>query len=140
MSTDPAASPRALSAPARWLLLGLAWLCILLGIVGIILPVMPTVPFLLVAAWAASRSSPRLHHWLHTHPRFGVPLRNWEDAQVVPRSAKWIATVMMSASAASLLTVTPQKWMLAAVAVVAAMAALLYWLWRRPERRPDAGN
>src|SRR4051812_7637760 len=90
MATDPAAAPRALSAPARWLLLGLAWVCILLGIVGIILPVMPTVPFLLVAAWAASRSSPRLHHWLHNHPRFGVLLRNWEEAQVVPRSAKWI--------------------------------------------------
>jgi len=89
MAPDPTAAPRALRAPARWLLLGLAWLCIMLGMVGIVLPVMPTVPFLLVAAWAASRSSPRLHHWLHTHPRFGHLLRDWEDLGIVPRSAKW---------------------------------------------------
>jgi uncharacterized membrane protein YbaN (DUF454 family) len=136
MATDPIASTVVRSAPARWLLLALAWLCILLGVVGIILPVMPTMPFLLIAAWAASRSSPRLHHWLHSHPRFGIPLRNWEEAQVVPRGAKWIATVMMSASAASMLVVTPQRWMLAVMVLVALMAAVLYWLWRRPEQRP----
>ena len=135
MANDPA-NARTLSPIARWLLLGLAWVCILLGIVGIVLPVMPTVPFLLVAAWAASRSSPRLHQWLHTHPRFGHLLLDWEEHGVVPRSGKWIATVMMSASAASLLMVAPQKWMLAAIALVAAMAALLYWLWRRPEHNP----
>ena len=136
MANEPAA--RTFSTPTRWLLLALAWVCILLGILGIILPVMPTVPFLLVAAWAASRSSPRLHHWLHTHPRFGHLLLDWEENGVVPRSGKWIATVMMSASAATMLVVVPQKWMLAALALVAAMAAILYWLWRRPEHRPPS--
>jgi uncharacterized membrane protein YbaN (DUF454 family) len=136
MANEPAADTRALSAPARWLLLALAGVCILLGLVGIVLPVMPTVPFLLVAAWAASRSSPRLHRWLHEHPRFGHLLLDWEAYGVVPRSGKWIATVMMAASAATLLVVVPQKWMLLALGVVAGMAALLYWLWRRPEHRP----
>jgi uncharacterized membrane protein YbaN (DUF454 family) len=136
MAPEPSADTRTLSAPARWLLLALAWVCILLGIVGIVLPVMPTVPFLLVAAWAASRSSPRLHRWLHTHPRFGHLLLDWEAYRAVPRSGKWIATVMMAASAATMLMVVPQKWMLVALGVVGAMAALLYWLWRRPEHRP----
>jgi uncharacterized membrane protein YbaN (DUF454 family) len=140
MATDPAAAPRTLSAPARWLLIALAWLCILLGIIGIILPVMPTVPFLLVAAWAASRSSPKLNHWLHNHPRFGRLLRDWEEAQVIPRSAKWIATVMMGASAISMLVVAPQRWMLAVMVAVGLMAAVLYWLWRRPEHRPPQGE
>lgn len=137
MANEPGTA-RTLSAPARWLLLALAGVCIVLGVVGIILPVMPTVPFLLVAAWAASRSSPKLHDWLHNHPRFGVLLRNWEEAHVVPRSAKWLATVMMSGSAIMMLVVTPQRWMLAVMAVVAVMAAVLYWLWRRPEQRPPS--
>ena len=137
MASEPTANTTpALSGPARWLLIALAWLCIGLGIIGLILPVMPTVPFLLVAAWAASRSSPKLHHWLHNHPRFGAFLRNWEECQIVPRPAKWLATVMMSGSAIMMLVVAPQRWMLAVMAVVAVMAAVLYWLWRRPEQRP----
>ena len=88
-----------LSAPARWLLQALAGVCVLLGIIGIFVPVMPTVPFLIVAGWAASRSSPRLHRWLLEHPRFGHILRDWYEAGVVPRRAKWITTLMVSGSA-----------------------------------------
>jgi hypothetical protein len=127
---------RTLSGPVRWLLQGLAGLCLLLALVGVVLPVMPTVPFLLVAAWAASRSSPRLHHWLRTHPRFGRPLRDWEEAGLVPRGAKWLATLMMCASAGCLLVIAPQGWMPAASGAVVGMCVVLAWLWRRPERPP----
>ena len=132
-----AASPRPLSAPARWLLLTLAGICLLLGVIGIFVPVLPTVPFLILAAWAASRSSPRLHQWLVTHPRFGRPLRDWELHGIVPRYAKWAATVMIALSATTLLFIAPRGWWLAAGAGILAMAAMLAWLWRRPERRPD---
>lgn len=126
-----------MSAAARWLLLALAAVCVLLGVIGIFVPVLPTVPFLILAAWAASRSSPRLHQWLMTHPRFGRPLRDWEMHRVVPRYAKWAATVMIAISAGTLLLVAPRSWWLAIGAAVLAMAAVLAWLWRRPERRPD---
>jgi uncharacterized protein len=96
---------------------------------------MPTVPFLVVAAWAASRSSPRLHQWLLTHPRFGHLLRDWYEAGLVPRRAKWITTLMMSASGATMLVVTPANYMPAAIGLIAAMAAVGIWLWRRPEQR-----
>jgi uncharacterized protein len=132
-----AATTRPLSAPARWLLLTLAAICLLLGVIGIFVPVLPTVPFLILAAWAASRSSPRLHRWLVTHPRFGRPLRDWEMHGVVPRYAKWAATVMLAISAATLLAIAPRGWWLAVGAAILAMAAVLAWLWRRPERRPD---
>lgn len=139
MSSEASAPSPGLSAPARWLLLGLAGLCLLLGVVGIFLPVMPTVPFLIVAAWCASRSSPRLHRWLMTHPRFGRQLRDWNEHGVVPRKAKWITSVMMAGSAMSMSVVAPNHWLPAVGGIVAGMAIVLWWLWRRPEHRPD-GN
>jgi len=127
--------PRTLSAPLRWLLQGLAGVCLALAVVGIVLPVMPTVPFLIVAAWAAARSSPRLHNWLLTHKRFGPYLRDWAEAGVVPRRAKWFSTAMMGGSAASMPIFVPAEWGLVMVVPAAGMAAVLVWLWRRPEAR-----
>lgn len=127
------------SGPARWLLLTLAGVCLVLGIIGLLLPVMPTVPFLIVAAWAASRSSPRLHRWLITHPRFGTQLRDWNDHGVVPRRAKWITAVMMACSSVSMLVVAPDHWIPAVLALIACMVAVLAWLWKRPEHRPPDG-
>jgi uncharacterized membrane protein YbaN (DUF454 family) len=138
MTHELQAGPRPLSAPVRWLLLGLAGLSLVLAAIGILVPVLPTVPFLLLAAWAAARSSPALHRWLHEHPRFGHYLRDWDQAGVVPRRAKWFATAMMAISAASLLLLLPRGGKLLALVLVAAMLPLLVWLWRRPERRPDA--
>jgi uncharacterized membrane protein YbaN (DUF454 family) len=135
MDGNPPANAPALSAPARWLLLALAALMVLLGIIGLFLPVMPTVPFLIVAAWAASRSSPRLHRWLYSHPHFGKQLRDWNEAGVVPRRAKWITTVMMAGSSVSMLVVAPQRWQWAVFVIIACMVAVLAWLWRRPEQR-----
>ena len=56
------------SSPVRWLLLAFAVACIGLGIVGVFVPGMPTTVFVILAAWAATRSSPRLHGWLLGHP------------------------------------------------------------------------
>jgi uncharacterized protein len=76
----------------------LAYTCIGLGIIGAVLPLLPTTPFLLVAAWAAARGSPSLHHWLYQHPRLGAPLIAWEQKRAVPAGAKWLACVFMSIS------------------------------------------
>jgi uncharacterized protein len=127
-----------LTAPARWLLQFVAGVSVLLGVIGIFVPVMPTVPFLIVAAWAASRSSPRLHQWLVTHPHFGRQLREWNEHGMVPRSAKWFTTAMMAISATSMLLVAPRPWLWAVGVGIAGMAAVLAWLWRRPEHKPDA--
>lgn len=76
----------------------LAYLCIGLGIVGAFLPLLPTTPFMLVAAWAAARGSPKLHHWLYQHPRFGAPLIAWEQQRAVSTRAKWVACSFMAVS------------------------------------------
>jgi hypothetical protein len=136
MQSNATVNSRApLSAPARWLLLTLAGLCVLLGVVGIFVPVVPTVPFLIVAAWCASRSSPRLHNWLLSHPHFGQPLRDWEEQGVVPRRAKWFATVMMALSGVAMLLIVPAGWFPAVCVLLACMVAVGWWLWLRPEHR-----
>ena len=121
-----------LPAIARWCLLALAVLSLALGIVGLFLPVLPTVPFLLLAAWAAGHSSPRLSHWLENHPRFGSQITEWRRAGVVRRKAKWMATVAISASAVATVGLLRAHW--AALAAVAIMAGVLAWLWLRPEQ------
>ncbi|MGI9277503.1 MAG: YbaN family protein [Endozoicomonas sp.] len=50
-----------------------------LGILGIVVPLLPTTPLVLLSAWCFARSSDRLYHWLTTHPRFGLVIRNWEQ-------------------------------------------------------------
>lgn len=124
------------TGPTRWLLQGLAGLCLVLAAVGVVVPVLPTVPFLVVAAWAAARSSPRLHRWMLAHPRFGPALQDWYEAGVVPRKAKWFSTAMMGGSAVSMPVFLPADLMSIVAGVVACMGGVLVWLWRRPERRP----
>jgi uncharacterized membrane protein YbaN (DUF454 family) len=130
------AVPRVLSGPARWLLQALAGFCLFLAVMGIVLPVLPTVPFLVAAAWAAARSSPRLHRWLLAHPRFGQHLADWYEAGIVSRRAKWFSTAMMAASAASMPLLIPARFTPVAIVMLLGMAAVLVWLWRCPERRP----
>ncbi|MDE3801412.1 DUF454 family protein [Sinorhizobium meliloti] len=80
----------------RLALLSLAWLMVGLGIVGIFLPLLPTTPFLLLAVWLFSRSSPRLAKWLMDHPLFGPPLRDWREEGAISRRAKISAVLLMS--------------------------------------------
>ncbi|MDH3641103.1 MAG: YbaN family protein [Gammaproteobacteria bacterium] len=75
-----------------------AYLCVGLGAIGAFLPLLPTTPFLLLAAWAAPKGSPALHRWLYEHPRFGTVLIAWEQERAVPTRAKWLACVLMSVS------------------------------------------
>ncbi len=105
--------------------------CLTLGVLGAFLPVLPTTPFLLVAAWAAGRGWPQFEAWLLAHPRFGPPIRRWRDHRAVPRSAKWGASLTMLASAA--LLAASHAPLAAKLAVPAFMAAVAWWLWRRPE-------
>jgi uncharacterized membrane protein YbaN (DUF454 family) len=79
-----------------WFILGC--LALALGVIGLFLPIMPTAPFIILAALAFSRSSERLHAWLLAHPQFGPIILNWQDYGAIAPWAKALSVSMMSAS------------------------------------------
>lgn len=89
---DPAnRRPRLRHLP--WLVLG--WTCVALGFAGVVLPILPTTPFLILAAFAFSKSAPRLRQWLVEHNIFGGPIRDWEDKGAIrPRYKAMACTAM----------------------------------------------
>jgi uncharacterized membrane protein YbaN (DUF454 family) len=109
----------------------LAVAALVMGAIGIALPVLPTVPFWILAAWAAGKGWPSLQRWLVNHRRYGAAIRNWQERGAVPRRAKWLASVMMLTSALLLQLTSVLVWV--KLAVPAAMLVVCLWLWRRPE-------
>lgn len=118
-------------AAARLLWRALAVLSVTLAVIGTVLPVMPTVPFLILAAWAGGKGWPALEAWLLDHAHFGPHIRQWRERGAVPRRAKWLATIMMTSSAV-MMQFTPLP-LAVRIGVPAVMAAAAVWLWRRPE-------
>ena len=72
----------------RFVLIVLGWICVGIAFIGIFTPGIPTTPLLIVALWAFSKSSKKLHTWLINHKRFGPILKNWEDHKVLSKNAK----------------------------------------------------
>lgn len=110
----------------------LALVCIALGIVGLVLPIVPTVPFLLLAAAAANRGWPWLDERLVNHPLYGPSIVRWRERRVIPRNAKWFATLGMTGSCIMVAFAPVPDWL--KFALPAVMAAIAAWIWARPER------
>lgn len=112
-----------------WYLLG----CVALacGIIGIALPVVPTVPFLLVAAWAFAKSSPRLQHKILSHPTYGPPVRAWQERGAIGRVAKIWALGAMTAGVTLSFVLGMPLWVVATQAAVC--AAVGAYVASRPE-------
>jgi uncharacterized membrane protein YbaN (DUF454 family) len=122
---------KAIHRARRWLWLCLAYLFLGLGIIGIVLPGLPTTPFVLLAAYCAARGSKRLHDWLLGHRLYGRMIRDWQESGAVSRKAKYWAIGTMSACALIFFLTAPRWWM--AATGTAIMAVVATWLWLRPE-------
>lgn len=114
----------------------LMWRCVAsiflgLGAVGVVLPGVPTTPFLIVAAWAGARGWPALEARMLEHPRYGQIIRDWRERRAVPRKAKWLASGLMVTSL-TLLWLSPVLFVVRAV-MTATLLCVLAWLWTRPD-------
>ncbi|HEY8939993.1 MAG TPA: YbaN family protein [Cellvibrio sp.] len=118
---------------ARIAYASLAVITLALGIAGLFLPLLPTTPFVLIAAWAASKGSPRLHRWLWNHPQIGPLLHNWHTKGAVPGNAKWFACISMSLSWIGLLAIG-MNWIILGIMAFLFLSVAAF-LITRPE--PD---
>lgn len=126
-------------AMGKWIYLTAGWVALGLGVAGIFLPVLPTTPFVLLAAWCFSRSSEQLHRWLLDHPRFGPLIRDWEAHRVIRLRAKILATaVILPLIGYTLLVSGAPVWSKALTAVLALFG--LTFVWTRPSRPPSTDS
>lgn len=93
---DPARSKTQQTGLLRHLWTWLGGIALLLGGIGIFLPVLPTTPFVLVAAFAFTRGSPKLRYWLATHHTFGPIIADWEARGAIATRYKLFACMLMA--------------------------------------------
>lgn len=112
-----------------WILCGVVALA--LGVIGLFLPLLPTVPFLLLAAFCFARSSRRLHDWLIAHPTFGPPIRDWQRRGAIRRRTKWISSfsILVAFGLSIVLDVSPLVVGIQAVTLI----GVAIFIWTRPE-------
>ncbi|OOY03588.1 hypothetical protein BMI86_11325 [Thioclava sp. DLFJ5-1] len=111
-----------------WLTLGIISAGI--GIIGLFLPLVPTVPLMLLATFCFARSSDRLHNWIITHPRFGPQIIDWQERRAIAKRAKIAATVSVFAAFGLSLAFRLPLEILAIQGIT--LLGVLIFIWTRP--------
>lgn len=101
-----------------------------LGAVGAVLPILPTVPFLLLAAFFFAKGHPEWAERLYNHPHYGTSLRNWRDKRAISRRAKYSAVGAMTVGVGFTWFTIGWPWVLISVAVLVICGS---WIWTRAE-------
>ena len=122
---------------ARWGLLAFAWLNVGLGMVGVVVPGMPTTIFLIIAVWAFSKCSVRFQRWLWEHPKFGPSIQVWHKHRVIPMKGKILAATMMTASFVYIAFFVAESWLLPA-ALAGIMVPVCAYILTRASVPPEA--
>ena len=112
MSIDAAPVTAAAATPSwlRWAWITAGGTALVLGVIGIFVPLLPTTPFVLLAAFCFARGSPRCEAWLLGHARFGPLVRNWRARRAIPLRAKQLAWAMMALASAWSWWLLPAPW------------------------------
>lgn len=125
------------SLALRRVLIACGWVSFVLGMIGLLLPVIPTSPFLLLSAACWVRSSPRFYFWLITHRWFGPYLRYYLSGQGIPRRIKVMAIgVLWLMMLPTALLIVPQRWLSATLLLIA--TAVSIYIARHPEPSGEA--
>ena len=114
----------------RFLWAGLGAICVGLGVIGAFLPLLPTVPFLLLATFLFANSSPRLHNWIVSHRHFGPMIEDWTRSGAIRPRAKRMATLSIVFVFGISLIARVSPLILAIQAVV--LGCVLLFIWTRP--------
>lgn len=112
-----------------WFILG--WISVAIGAVGIVLPLLPTVPLLLLAAICFAKSSDTAHNWLITHRVFGPPIQDWNQNGAIRRPAKIISSACIITALIISILLGVVWWALILQAVV--LVCVSTFIWSRPE-------
>lgn len=125
---------------ARWMLISAGMICVGLGAIGIILPGLPTTPFLLLAAYCFARSSEHFHCWLLNHRWFGSYVRNFEEGRGMTRRAKAATLLVMWLSfGITIILFVPARWGQVGMFMLAAVTSLYIARLPTPEPGPGTG-
>lgn len=124
----------------RIILLTIGWLAIVLGTLGIVLPLLPTTPFVLLAAWCFARSSPRFHHWLLWQSPFGRYIRHWQQHRAMPPGAKGRAITLIIVTFSFSIWLVNILWVRIGLGLM--LCALVLFMLRIPvvEEQADKGH
>lgn len=114
----------------RSILVAIAWASVIIGCVGVFVPLLPTTPFLLVSAGIFARTSPRFEAWLVSHPTLGQPILAWRQRGAISMKAKFLAVASMLLSFAISLRLTQPSLAVAAIIALAMMACALFVVTR----------
>ncbi|MDO5640763.1 MAG: YbaN family protein [Paracoccus sp. (in: a-proteobacteria)] len=106
-----------------WLVIG--WIAVGCAVIGALLPIIPTVPFLLVALWAFGKSSERLRQRLLNDPIFGPDIRRWQERGAIRRSAKILAVLAMLGSVLIGFLIAPVQLVLIQAAILVCAAIFI---------------
>lgn len=122
----------------RLLFVVLACVFLVIAMLGVITPGLPTTEFVLLAAWCAAKGSSRFHDWLMNRSFFGSMIRHWQEDKSIHRNSKITATCMMTLSITLMIIWVPHPIMVSIIVFV--MLLSIIWIWSRPEPQANLAS